>query len=152
MVIRPYVKCSHRRNFLYSVLVKKINKNQTKMETNIDHQSDMGHFGWEELFGGIVIPYILRENKKFCSLEIFTKHVASDFHCNLNDDELHKFDDLQIHPLTPIESYLMNEINHMHCDSLYDHKFQGGDSLVELNDINQMIRFFARLSSKVELR
>lgn len=109
---------------------------------DIDIESDMGHFGWEELIGGFVMPYIVRENKKYCSLDIFTKHGARYFHWNMNDDDLRTIDDLQTYPLTQIESYLMNEINHLHCDSLYDHNFKNGDTLLELNDIKQMIRYF----------
>lgn len=112
------------------------------METDIDIQSDMGRFGWEELIGGLVIPYIVRGNRKFCSLEIFTKHVARNFYNNLNDVDLQKFDGLQIHHLTEIESYLMNEINHFHCDSLYDHNFEIDDPLLEIGDIGGMAQFF----------
>lgn len=109
---------------------------------DVDIESDMGHFGWEELISGTVIPFIVRENKKYCSLDIFTKHLVRDIHANLKDDDLKKFDDLQTYALTQIESYLLNEINHLHCDSLYRHNFKIGDFLVELNDINLMSQFF----------
>lgn len=112
------------------------------METDIDLLSDMGRFGWEELIGGLVIPYIVRGNRKYCSLEIFTKHVARQFYSNLNDVDLQKFDGFQIHHLTEIESYLMNEINYLHCESLYDHKFKEGDPLLEIGDIGDMAQFF----------
>lgn len=112
------------------------------METDIDIQSDMGRFGWEELIGGVVIPYIVRGNKKFSSREIFTKHVARNFYNNLNDVDLLEFEGLQIHRLTQIESYLMNEINHLHCESLYDHSFKIDDPLLEIGDIGEMAQFF----------
>lgn len=112
------------------------------METDIDIQSDMGRFGWEELIGGLVIPYIVRGNRKFSSLEIFTKHVARNFYNNLNDVDLLEFEGLQTHGLTQIESYLMNEINHLHCESLYDHSFKIDDPLLEIGDIGGMAQFF----------
>lgn len=121
------------------------------METNIDidSESDMGHFGWEELFGGFVIPYIIRREEKFSALQIFSKLVAHSTMCISNDADLLKFDDVQTWPLTQIESYLLNEINHMHCDGLYDHTFKSGDKLVELNVIRQMAKFIHDCQQKI---
>lgn len=119
------------------------------METDIDLQSSMGNFGWEELIGGFVIPYIFRMEMKLCSLEIFTRHVARNFHRNLQDGDLHEFDELHTYQLTQIESYLMNEINHTHCDSLYDHIFRCGDPMVELTDIVKMTQFYHDIHQKL---
>lgn len=117
------------------------------MDTDID--TDKGHFGWDELFAGIFIPYILRSKKKFSALQFFSKDVAHLTMCISNDADLLRFDDLQTCPLTLNESYLLNEINHMHCDGDYGHTFKCGDELLEFDVLRQMAKFFHDCQQKI---
>lgn len=108
-----------------------------------------GKFGWEEFKCGILMPYIIRDNEKLCSIDMFNAQVLCKRENRMVDQDLLHFEGLPLHPLKRDDTYLMNEINHIHCDSMFEHHYKTGDRMVEVSDVAKMCQFIYDVHHKL---
>lgn len=113
------------------------------------NRARLGHFGWEYLFNGVVLPVIFRDQEKLCAVQIFIKHTFLHFNYNLLDNELMHFRYVNEYKMTDDEYCLINEINHYHCGSMYKHTFKAGDTLMKYEDAKDILEFIHNCSRKL---
>lgn len=87
--------------------------------------ASFGHFGYETLPGGLIIPYIFRSGEKFYSKEIVQWHLLQPNIIDRNTNNLNNFHYLKSRERAAkaCEINLLNEINNFHNGGMYPKKF-----------------------------
>ena len=99
-----------------------MNAPQNSEEANkppMDERSQKGHFGWTTLAGNH-IPYIFRDEERYCSVRILELKVLNQYLRVLHPD-IYSCTCIRSYYLTAIEAHLFNQINFLHCDSQFGH-------------------------------
>jgi hypothetical protein len=108
-----------------------------------DEESAKGHFGWETILSGkLHIPYIIRQQEKYCAVRIIEQKLLSKYLNYLHAD-LFNCTSVKSYYITETESRLLNEINIKHCDSSYGKDpFTTKDLVVR---VGEALKFFTFL-------
>lgn len=121
-----------------------INLDNSVDDTNklpCDEESAKGHFGWETLANKLYIPYIIRQQKKYCAVRILESKLLSKYLNYLHAD-LFNCTYVRSYYITDIESRLLNEINVKHCDSQYGKEpFTTKDLVVKITEAVKFYQF-----------
>lgn len=105
-----------------------------------DDGSLRGHFGWAT-FGKTHIPYILRQGEKYCAVRMVENKLLNKYLHHLHQD-IYSCTCVRSYYITEIETRLLNEINHKHCDSQFGREmFTLKDLVVRLSDANKFFQF-----------
>lgn len=110
--------------------------------------SEFGHFGWKMIAKQYAIPYIYRQNKEYVPLKL-VRLFLTQMNIRLPDD-LTNFTYIKQVPINGVEVNLMNEINHIHNDNKYPFRFDLGDTLVRIKDVENIVNFLIDCSEKLE--
>ncbi|XP_037918540.1 uncharacterized protein LOC119656214 isoform X2 [Hermetia illucens] len=114
--------------------------NNTDKKT-CDEESQKGHFGWVT-FGKIYIPYIVRQNEKYCAVRMVEMKLLNKYLSYLHPDIYSSCTCVRSYYITEAESRLLNEINHKHCDAQFGREmFTLKDLVVRLSDANKFYQF-----------
>lgn len=113
----------------------------------VQHDAEIGHFGYEAVEKNVIIPFIYRENKKYCAFEFF-KHFFAKKTTEIKCDEF-KF---MQYRMKRNEIRLINEINSYHNDGLINHTFvYGVDGMVYFSDVIDAFHFISECDRKRNL-
>uniref|UniRef100_A0A1Y1KKV2 Uncharacterized protein n=1 Tax=Photinus pyralis TaxID=7054 RepID=A0A1Y1KKV2_PHOPY len=119
--------------------------------TNLkDDESLRGHFGWTTV-NKALIPYIIREGQKLCSVRVVEMKVLNKFlHCF--NQEIYKCACVKSFYVTEAELRLLNEINVQHCDLQFGDQFTPLDLVVRLDDVIELHNFLETCYSKLLMK
>lgn len=105
-----------------------------------DEESVKGRFGWTT-FGKTHIPFILRQNEKYCSVRMVESKLLNNYLNSLHAD-IYSCTCVRSYYITEAESRLLNEINHKHCESSFSREmFTLKDLVVRLSDATKFYQF-----------
>lgn len=107
-----------------------------------------GNFGYEDFGEEICIPYIFRNNEKYCATKIFTWFLSKR-KINFNQ-QLLDFTYLKGCEMHYEEAYLMNEINQWHNNSMFPFQFTSNDSLVKMSDVCDIFKYVNDCCQKIK--
>lgn len=107
------------------------------MSDELEH-TRRGKFGYDEI-SGQVIPYIFRNDEKFCASKIFAWHF--DKHKHSLKSSLIDFGYLKGYEMYREEACLMDEINGWHNDNMYVRLFTQQDTLVKMNEVRDIFKY-----------
>ncbi|KAG5672027.1 hypothetical protein PVAND_002189 [Polypedilum vanderplanki] len=107
-----------------------------------DDESLKGHFGWESFNSGkIHIPYIIRQNEKYCAVRIVEQKLLNKY-LNVLHQDLYNCTSIRSYYITDVEARLLDEINFRHCDQYFGkEKFSMKDLIVRLSDAQKFQQF-----------
>lgn len=120
-----------------------------KTMDDVREATNCGKFGYEVLSDDMIIPYIFRENERYCATKIFQWNFdkqKTDLTWNLTDFQYLKGYDMYRDDVT-----LMNEINEWHNNSMYPFRFTTNDSLVKVADIRAIFKYLNDCREKARL-
>lgn len=105
-----------------------------------DDVSQKGQFGWT-VIGHNYIPYIFRNETKYCSVRMLEMKVLYKY-VNAFKWDFYNCVCVKSYYVTEAEAKLLNEINFVHCDFLYGRdQFNEKDLIVNLNDALDFYQF-----------
>jgi len=114
----------------------------------LDARSRQGCFGWTD--GPITLPYIFRNDDKFCFVHFLQKR-ATEFFDKFLVPELIACFRMPSWRITSEESCLMNEINATHSSFKFGrYHFSSRELIVSLSDAVQMIEFLRIVKKKLQ--
>lgn len=107
-----------------------------------DEESLKGHFGWESFNSGKVhIPYIIRQQEKYCAVRIVEQKLLNKY-LNVLHQDLYNCTSVRSYYITDVEARLLDEINFRHCDQCFGkEKFSMKDLIVRLSDAQKFQQF-----------
>ncbi|XP_035792431.1 uncharacterized transmembrane protein DDB_G0289901-like [Anopheles albimanus] len=106
-----------------------------------DEESQKGHFGWETFPNKTYIPYILREQERYCSVRMLETRLLGKYLNYLHQD-IYTCTCVKSYFITEAESKLLNEINAKHSDMYFGREmFTMNDGVVRLTDAHKFYRF-----------
>ncbi|ETN64587.1 hypothetical protein AND_003667 [Anopheles darlingi] len=106
-----------------------------------DEESLKGHFGWETFPNKTYIPYILREQERYCSVRMLETRLLGKYLNYLHQD-IYTCTCVKSYFITEAESKLLNEINAKHSDMYFGREmFTMSDGVVRLTDAHKFYRF-----------
>jgi hypothetical protein len=107
-----------------------------------DEESLKGHFGWESFNSGKVhIPYIIRQQEKYCAVRIVEQKLLNKY-LNVLHQDLYNCTSVRSYYITDVEARLLDEINFRHCDQYFGkEKFSMKDLIVRLSDAQKFQQF-----------
>jgi hypothetical protein len=107
-----------------------------------DDESLKGHFGWESFNSGKVhIPYIIRQQEKYCAVRIVEQKLLNKY-LNVLHQDLYNCTSVRSYYITDVEARLLDEINFRHCDQYFGkEKFSMKDLIVRLSDAQKFQQF-----------
>ncbi|XP_050091233.1 protein lingerer [Anopheles aquasalis] len=106
-----------------------------------DEESQKGHFGWETFPNKTYIPYILREQERYCSVRMLETRLLGKYLNYLHQD-IYTCTCVKSYYITETESKLLNEINAKHSDMYFGREmFTVNDGVVRLTDAHKFYRF-----------
>lgn len=110
-------------------------------KTPCDEESLRGRFGWT-VFGKIFIPYIYRQQEKYCSVKMVENKLLNKYlHC-LHSDIYSSCTCVRSYYITQAEANLLHDINSKHCDYEYTKEpFSQKDLIVRLSDATKFFQF-----------
>lgn len=97
-----------------------------------------GQFGYENI-GGYFIPYLYRNNEKYCAFAMLLRHIERQ-EINLARRDLNVFDYLKGYKMYNEEACLLNEINYWHNNGKYNYSFSTIDTLVKMEGVHNFIK------------
>lgn len=110
-------------------------------KTPCDEESQKGHFGWTT-FGKTYIPYIYRQQEKYCSVRMIELKLIGKFLNFLHPDIYSSCTCVRSYYITEAEARLFIEINHKHCDGDFGRDmFTQKDLVVRLSDATKFYQF-----------
>ena len=119
-----------------------------KESGGIDFRSEKGHFGWSHI-GGEHIPYIFRNEEKYCAVRMIDMKVNHKY-INFLHEDIFKCVSTKSYYITEIECKLFNEINQKHCDFQFGMDvFTISDLIVPLTDANELYEFLDSCYTKL---
>lgn len=114
----------------------------------LDDRSQKGQFGWSTL-GKVHIPYIYRGEDKYCAVRMVEMKVLNKYLTFLHQD-IYNCTCIRSYYITEAEGRLLNEINFIHCDSMFGRdQFTGRDLIVRLSDAVEFYNFLDACYSKL---
>lgn len=106
-----------------------------------DEESQKGRFGWETFPGKVYIPYILRQQEKYCAVRMVEMKLLNKYLTVLHQD-IYTCTCVRSYYITEAECKLLNEINTKHCDLHYGREmFTLKDLVVRLSDAHKFHQF-----------
>ncbi|KAI8116816.1 hypothetical protein CVS40_11210 [Lucilia cuprina] len=106
-----------------------------------DEESQKGHFGWTT-FGKTYIPYIYRQQEKYCSVRMIEMKLLGKYLNCLHPDIYSSCTCVRSYYITEAEARLFIEINHKHCDGEFGRDlFTQKDLVVRLSDATKFYQF-----------
>lgn len=110
-------------------------------KTPCDDESQRGRFGWT-VFGKIFIPFIYRQQEKYCSVRMVENKLLNKYlHC-LHSDIYSSCTCVRSYYITQAEANLLHEVNSKHCDYEYTKEpFTQKDLIVRLSDATKFFQF-----------
>lgn len=113
-----------------------------KPKPNDDEESQLGHFGWTTFGGKVHIPYILRQQEKYCAVRMTEMKLLVKYLGCLHPEIYSSCTCVRSYYITEAESRLLNEINHKHCDAQFGREmFTLKDLVVRLTDATKFYQF-----------
>ncbi|KAL5278500.1 hypothetical protein ACFFRR_003245 [Megaselia abdita] len=113
-----------------------------KPKPNDDEESQKGHFGWTTFGGKVHIPYILRQQEKYCAVRMTEMKLLVKYLGCLHPEIYSSCTCVRSYYITEAESRLLNEINHKHCDAQFGREmFTLKDLVVRLSDATKFYQF-----------
>ncbi|KAF2883366.1 hypothetical protein ILUMI_22811 [Ignelater luminosus] len=111
-----------------------------------DYESIKGHFGWYAIDEktNSYIPYIIRNNEKYCAVRMVEKNIVSPYTGTVHQDVYCSCINVQGYYTTEAERRLLNEINSFHCDFEYGKLlFSQQDCIILLEDALEFYKFLS---------
>uniref|UniRef100_A0A0K8TZ89 Uncharacterized protein n=1 Tax=Bactrocera latifrons TaxID=174628 RepID=A0A0K8TZ89_BACLA len=106
-----------------------------------DEESQKGHFGWTT-FGKTYIPYIYRQQEKYCSVRMIEMKLLGKYLNCLHPDIYSSCTCVRSYYITEAEARLLIEINIKHCDGEFGRDiFTQKDLVVRLSDATKFYQF-----------
>ncbi|XP_067635959.1 uncharacterized protein [Eurosta solidaginis] len=106
-----------------------------------DEESQKGHFGWTT-FGKTYIPYIYRQQEKYCSVRMIEMKLLGKYLNCLHPDIYSSCTCVRSYYITEAEARLLIEINIKHCDAEFGRDiFTQKDLVVRLSDATKFYQF-----------
>lgn len=106
-----------------------------------DEESQKGHFGWTT-FGKTYIPYIYRQQEKYCSVRMIEMKLLGKYLNCLHPDIYSSCTCVRSYYITEAEARLFIEINQRHCDGEFGRDmFTQKDLVVRLSDATKFYQF-----------
>uniref|UniRef100_A0A182JHB7 Uncharacterized protein n=1 Tax=Anopheles atroparvus TaxID=41427 RepID=A0A182JHB7_ANOAO len=106
-----------------------------------DEESQKGHFGWEMFPGKVHIPFILRQQERYCAVRMVEMKLLNKYLTVLHQD-IYTCTCVRSYYITEAECKLLNEINTKHCDLHFGREmFTLKDLVVRLSDAYKFHQF-----------
>ncbi|XP_037935445.1 uncharacterized protein LOC119669571 [Teleopsis dalmanni] len=115
--------------------------NAAEKKPPCDEESQKGHFGWFT-FSKVHIPYIFRQQEKYCSVRMIELKLLGKYLNSLHPDIYSSCTCVRSYYITDAEARLFIEINHKHCDGEFGRDlFTTKDLVVRLSDATKFHHF-----------
>uniref|UniRef100_A0A6E8WAL8 Uncharacterized protein n=1 Tax=Anopheles coluzzii TaxID=1518534 RepID=A0A6E8WAL8_ANOCL len=106
-----------------------------------DEESQKGHFGWEVFPAKVHIPFILRQQERYCAVRMVEMKLLNKYLNYLHQD-IYTCTCVRSYYITEAECKLLNEINQKHCDMHFGRElFTLKDLVVRVSDAYKFYQF-----------
>uniref|UniRef100_A0A182PJC7 Uncharacterized protein n=1 Tax=Anopheles epiroticus TaxID=199890 RepID=A0A182PJC7_9DIPT len=106
-----------------------------------DEESQKGHFGWEVFPAKVHIPFILRQQERYCAVRMVEMKLLNKYLNYLHQD-IYTCTCVRSYYITEAECKLLNEINQKHCDMHFGRElFTLKDLVVRVSDAYKFYHF-----------
>uniref|UniRef100_A0A182RW31 Uncharacterized protein n=1 Tax=Anopheles funestus TaxID=62324 RepID=A0A182RW31_ANOFN len=106
-----------------------------------DEESQKGHFGWEVFPAKVYIPFILRQQERYCAVRMVEMKLLNKYLNYLHQD-IYTCTCVRSYYITDAECKLLNEINQKHSDMQFGRElFTLKDLVVRVSDAYKFYQF-----------
>uniref|UniRef100_A0A182YKK7 Uncharacterized protein n=1 Tax=Anopheles stephensi TaxID=30069 RepID=A0A182YKK7_ANOST len=106
-----------------------------------DEESQKGHFGWEVFPSKVHIPFILRQQERYCAVRMVEMKLLNKYLNYLHQD-IYTCTCVRSYYITDAECKLLNEINQKHSDMQFGRElFTLKDLVVRVTDAYKFYQF-----------
>uniref|UniRef100_A0A182MVT4 Uncharacterized protein n=1 Tax=Anopheles culicifacies TaxID=139723 RepID=A0A182MVT4_9DIPT len=106
-----------------------------------DEESQKGHFGWEVFPAKVHIPFILRQQERYCAVRMVEMKLLNKYLNYLHQD-IYTCTCVRSYYITDAECKLLNEINQKHSDMQFGRElFTLKDLVVRVSDAYKFYQF-----------
>ncbi|XP_050081368.1 uncharacterized protein LOC126568783 isoform X2 [Anopheles maculipalpis] len=106
-----------------------------------DEESQKGHFGWEVFPTKVHIPFILRQQERYCAVRMVEMKLLNKYLNYLHQD-IYTCTCVRSYYITDAECKLLNEINQKHSDMQFGRElFTLKDLVVRVSDAYKFFQF-----------
>uniref|UniRef100_A0A182QKS0 Uncharacterized protein n=1 Tax=Anopheles farauti TaxID=69004 RepID=A0A182QKS0_9DIPT len=106
-----------------------------------DEESQKGHFGWEVFPAKVHIPFILRQQERYCAVRMVEMKLLNKYLNYLHQD-IYTCTCVRSYYISEAECKLLNEINQKHCDMHFGRElFTLKDLVVRVSDAYKFYQF-----------